>query len=376
MLLLDDVATNDITPPETTRAVPASPRSPASLACVIYTSGSTGEPKGAMIAQRGMVNHLLSKIADLGLSSGDVVAQTSPQSFVIAIWQCLAPLMVGAQVHIIGDHDVQDQARLVHEMAREGTTVLEIVPSQLRAFLQPAPDAATTRALGQLRALIATGESLAPDLCEDWFRHFPQVPLINAYGATECSDDVATHRMIAPPSASSTVPIGRPIANVRLHVLDRHLQPVPIGIAGELYVGGVAVGLGYLNDSGQTRSRFLPDPYSPDSSARLYRTGDLARWRADGTLECFGRVDQQVKVRGCRVELEEIEHALAQHPAVRAAAILARDTRYGDTQLTAYIVAADGQPPAVDDLNGFARSRLPAHMIPAGYVMLDQLPVT
>ncbi|MDU1660453.1 MAG: alpha/beta fold hydrolase, partial [Stenotrophomonas maltophilia] len=157
---------------------------------------------------------------------------------------------------------------------------------------------------------------------------------------------------------------------------DRHLQPVPIGIAGELYVGGVAVGLGYLNDSGQTRSRFLPDPYSPDSSARLYRTGDLARWRADGTLECFGRVDQQVKVRGCRVELEEIEHALAQHPAVRAAAILARDTRYGDTQLTAYIVAADGQPPAVDDLNGFARSRLPAHMIPAGYVMLDQLPVT
>ena len=376
VLLLDDVATNDITPPETTRAVPASPRSPASLACVIYTSGSTGEPKGAMIAQRGMVNHLLSKIADLGLSSGDVVAQTSPQSFVIAIWQCLAPLMVGAQVHIIGDHDVQDQARLVHEMAREGTTVLEIVPSQLRAFLQPAPDAATTRALGQLRALIATGESLAPDLCEDWFRHFPQVPLINAYGATECSDDVATHRMIAPPSASSTVPIGRPIANVRLHVLDRHLQPVPIGIAGELYVGGVAVGLGYLNDSGQTRSRFLPDPYSPDSSARLYRTGDLARWRADGTLECFGRVDQQVKVRGCRVELEEIEHALAQHPAVRAAAILARDTRYGDTQLTAYIVAADGQPPAVDDLNGFARSRLPAHMIPAGYVMLDQLPVT
>ncbi|MDU6748473.1 MAG: AMP-binding protein, partial [Bradyrhizobium sp.] len=143
-----------------------------------------------------------------------------------------------------------------------------------------------------LRALIATGESLAPDLCEDWFRHFPQVPLINAYGAPECSDDVATHRMIAPPSASSTVPIGRPIANVRLHVLDRHLQPVPIGIAGELYVGGVAVGLGYLNDSGQTRSRFLPDPYSPDSSARLYRTGDLARWRADGTLECFGRVDQ------------------------------------------------------------------------------------
>src|SRR5207237_123600 len=127
----------------------------------------------------------------------------------------------------------------------------------------------------------------------------------------------------------------------------------------------LAVGLGYLNDSGQTRSRFLPDPYSPDSSARLYRTGDLARWRADGTLECFGRVDQQVKVRGCRVELEEIEHALAQHPAVRAAAILARDTRYGDTQLTAYIVAADGQPPAVDDLNGFARSRLPAHMIPA-----------
>ncbi|MGJ4946786.1 amino acid adenylation domain-containing protein [Bradyrhizobium sp. HKCCYLS20291] len=370
ILLIDDIASAGpvrVAPPR---------RAPSSLACIIYTSGSTGEPKGAMIAQRGMVNHLLSKISDLDLSAGDVIAQTSPQSFVIAIWQCLAPLMVGARVQIVEDHAVQDAALLVREMAREGTTVLEIVPSQLRALLQPEPEASTRRALGQLRALISTGESLAPDLCADWFGHFPGVPLINAYGATECSDDVATHRMTAPPAASATVPIGRPIANVRLHVLDRRLRPAPIGVAGELFVGGVAVGLGYYKDPGQTRSRFLPEAYSRTRGARLYRTGDLARWRADGTLECFGRVDHQVKIRGCRVELEDVEHALAQHPAVRTAAVVARETRTDDMQLTAYVVTADGTPPDIDELNGFMRARLPGHMIPAGYVVLDQLPVT
>jgi amino acid adenylation domain-containing protein len=354
---------------------PSARPSPSSLACVIYTSGSTGAPKGAMIEQRGMCNHLLSKIADLELSASDVVAQTSPQSFVISIWQFLAAPIVGARVHVCADAVVRDPALLVSEISREGITVLQIVPSLLREILRRAPDEPAFCALGQLRALISTGESLAPDLCRDWFRHFPAVPIINAYGATETSDDVATHRLTAPPDATATVPIGRAIANTRLYVLDPQLQPAPIGVAGELYVGGVGVGRGYLNDPDQSRHRFLRDPFSKRRGARLYRTGDLARWRADLTLECLGRVDHQVKIRGCRVELEEIEHVLVEHAMVRCAAVVARDVS-GEMQLVACIVPVTEQEPKAGELNDFLRTRFPTHMIPAGYVMLDQLPST
>jgi amino acid adenylation domain-containing protein len=356
--------------------MPAVRRAPSSLACVIYTSGSTGVPKGAMIEQAGMFNHLLSKISDTELSASDVVAQTAPQSFVISVWQFLSPLMVGARVHICTDEEARDPALLMQEISREGITVLEIVPALLREIIQPCPNGAAFRALSRLRALISTGETLAPDLCRDWFRHFPSVPLINAYGATECSDDVATHRLTAPPASTATVPIGRPIANTRLYVLDRHLQPAPIGIVGELHAGGISVGRGYLNDREQTRRSFFRDPFSNSRGARLYRTGDLARWRSDGTLECFGRIDHQVKIRGCRIELEEIEHALMDHPAVRSAVALARESVHGDTQLVAYLIAATGARPNAGELRDFLRTRLPAHMVPVGYVFPDQMPLT
>ncbi|MEA3079815.1 MAG: hypothetical protein QOF05_1223, partial [Sphingomonadales bacterium] len=356
--------------------MPAVRRAPSSLACVIYTSGSTGVPKGAMIEQAGMVNHLLSKISDLELSASDVVAQTSPQSFVISVWQFLSPLMVGARVHICTDEEARDPALLMQEISREGITVLEIVPALLREIIQPCPNGPASRALSGLRALISTGETLAPDLCRDWFRHFPGVPVINAYGATECSDDVATHRLAAPPTSIATVPIGRPIANTRLYVLDRHLQPAPIGIVGELHAGGISVGRGYLNDREQTRRSFFRDPFSNSRGARLYRTGDLARWRSDGTLECFGRIDHQVKIRGCRIELEEIEHALMEHPAVQSAVALARESMHGETQLVAYLVAAADVRPKANELREFLRTRLPAHMIPAGYVFPDHMPLT
>jgi amino acid adenylation domain-containing protein len=353
----------------------AAPRPASSnLACVIYTSGSTGAPKGAMIEQRGLFNHLLSKISDLELSASDVVAQTSPQTFVVSLWQFLAPLMVGSRVHVCAEEVVQDPALLVREISREGITVLQIVPALLREILRRVPDEPAFLALGGLRALVSTGESLAPDLCCDWFRHFPAVPIINAYGATETSDDVATHRLTAPP-ISGAVPIGRSIANTQLYVLDSRLQPVPIGAAGELYVGGVGVCRGYLNDPEQTRQRFLRDPFSKRSCARLYRTGDLARWRADATLECLGRIDHQVKINGCRVELEEIEHVLMEHPEVRSAVVLARNNLDGETQLIAYIVAAADRPKA-NGLRDFLKARLPAHMIPAGFFFADHIPLT
>jgi amino acid adenylation domain-containing protein len=368
---------DDLTQVRRRAAVPAVRPTTSSLACVIYTSGSTGLPKGAMIEQRGLFNHLLSKISDLELSATDVLAQTSPQSFVISVWQFLTPLMVGARVHLCRDEEVQDPALLMETISRERITILQIVPSLLRVILQRAAYEPAFRALSELRALICTGESLALELCRDWFRQFPGVPLINAYGSTECSDDVATHRLTATPMARAATPIGRPIANTRLYVLDSHLQPVPIGVAGELYVGGIAVGRGYLNDLEQTRLRFVPDPFSNRRGARLYSTGDLARWRPDGTLECLGRADRQVKIRGCRIELEEIEHVLLEHSGVQSAVVLARDdTGSGEARLVAHVVAPAGRRPKADELRDFLKTRLPLYMIPASYSFLDRLPLT
>lgn len=353
---------------------PARP-DPSSLGCVIYTSGSTGVPKGAMIEQRGLVNHLLSKISDLALSASDVVAQTAPQGFVIAVWQFLAPLMAGARIHICADEVVRDPALLAREIGREGITVLQVVPAMLRAILERASEP-PFRGLNRLRWLISTGEPLTPDLCRDWFRHFPNIPLMNAYGASECSDDVATLRLTKSPGPLDAVPIGRPIANTRLYVLDAHLQPVPIGVTGELCVGGVAVGRGYLNDTEQTRRRFLRDPFSNSRAARLYLTGDQARWRADRTLECLGRIDRQVKIRGNRIEVEEIEHVLVEHPDIQAAVVLARHDANGQPRLVAHVVPALGHQPEVNELRNFLKAKLPGYMIPGGFIFLERLPLT
>ena len=358
------------------RFAPVRP-APSNLAYVIYTSGSTGVAKGAMVEQRGMLNHLLARISDLGLSASDVIAQTAPQTFDISVWQFLAALMVGARVHICADAEVRDPAQLGEVIRREGVTVLQIVPSLLRAILDRMPDESTGCALSQLRCLVCIGEALASDLCRSWFQHFPGVPLINAYGPAECSDTVATHRVTAPPTTSlATVPIGRAIANTRLYVLDAHMQPVPIGVAGELCVGGASVGRGYLNDPGQTERAFLHDPFTPRRGARLYRTGDLARWRAEGNLEFLGRIDRQVKVRGHRIELEEIEHVLLEHPDVQAAVVLARDELGGYARLVAHIVAAGRREPEVNGLRDFLKTKLQEYMIPTGFVFLDRIPLT
>jgi amino acid adenylation domain-containing protein len=349
---------------------------PSSLAYLIYTSGSTGVPKGAMVEQRGLFNHLLSLTSELDLSASDVIAQTAPQSFVLAIWQFLAGLMGGARVHICADEEVRDQALLAQAISREGVTVLEIVPAHLRAILERTPHEPVFCALSRLRRLICCGEPLAPDLLRDWFRHFPDVPVVNAYGSSEVSDDVAMHQLAAVPTSLATVPIGRPIPNMHLYVLDAHLQPLPIGVAGELYVGGIGVGRGYLNDPEQTRRKFLRDPFANRRSARLYRTGDLGRWRGDRTLEFLGRVDRQVKIRGYRIELEEIERLLVERPDVQAAVVLARNDLGGDARLVAYIVAAAGRQPDVNALRDFLKTRLPGYMLPAAFVFLERMPLT
>lgn len=354
----------------------AARRDAASLAYLIYTSGSSGAPKGVMIEQRGLSNHLASLISELGLSARDVIAQTAPQSFVISVWQFLAGPMVGARVHICGNEVVKDPILLAQEIAREGITVLEIVPSLLRVILDRMDEAQIQHAFAKLRVLISTGEPLPVELCRAWFARCPKVPLINAYGASECSDDVSLHRLTrAPATATSNVPVGAPLPNTQLYVLDANLQPQPVGVVGELCIGGAGVGRGYVNDPAQSRQRFLPDPFARQAGSRLYRTGDLARRRIDGTIECLGRADHQVKVRGYRIELKEIETALADHPDVRAGIVEPRREASGDVRLIAHIVAKPGSRSSASELREFLKSRLPGHAIPSAFLFLDQMPL-
>ena len=359
------------------RAVgPPLPPKPSRLAYVIYTSGSTGTPKGAMIEQRGLLNHLLCKVTDLRLSSRDVVAQTAPQSFDISVWQFLAPLLAGARVHIFADREVRDLALLVDVLETEGVTVLQVVPAMLRGILDLTRNIHARRKLTGLRMLLVTGEAIAPELLSEWFQQFCSIPVINAYGPAECADDVATHRMTSAPDSRAPVPIGRPIVNTRLYVLGGRRELVPPGAVGELYVGGLGVGRGYLNDARRTRERFLVDPFSDRRRGRMYRTGDLARWRSDGTLEFLGRIDDQIKLRGYRIEPGEIERCLVEHPGVESATVLLREAGRGESQLVAYWKAAPGPVPKIRALRDFLRNMLPSYMVPVGYVRLDRIPLT
>jgi amino acid adenylation domain-containing protein len=351
---------------------------PCDLAYVIYTSGSTGIPKGAMIEHRGMLNHLYAKVADLQLSGRDVVAQTASQSFDISVWQFLAALLVGGCTEVFPDEIAFNPARLLETVAREGITVLETVPSLLRAALDTAPtDADGAPALMSLRWLVPTGEALPPELCCRWLERHPHVPLLNAYGPTECSDDVTHHPLHLPPAPDAViVPIGTPVANTQVYILDRRMRPVPLGVAGELYVGGDGVGRGYLNDPARTAASFLPDPFSKRPGARLYRTGDRGRHLTGGQIEFLGRLDFQVKVRGHRIEPGEIEAALLRHPEVREAAVVAREDSPSDTRLVAYVVAPGGGATRAQAFRQFLKATLPEYAVPSAFVFLDALPLT
>ncbi|MGC3975784.1 MAG: amino acid adenylation domain-containing protein [Nitrospira sp.] len=340
------------------------------LAYVIFTSGSTGRPKGAMVASRGMMNHLTSKIPTLGLTSTDLVAQTASQCFDISVWQFLTPLLCGARVHIIPNDIVRDPQRLLAEVAARRVSVLQLVPSLLQGLLD-----GPSLPLPHLRWLLPTGEALPPAFCRRWFARYPTIPLLNAYGPAECSNDVALACIRESPAGNETsMPIGRPITGVRLYVLDRHTDPMPPGVAGELCVGGVAVGRGYLHDPARTAEVFVPDPFGAEPGSRLYRTGDLVRHRPDGVLEFVGRRDHQVKLRGFRIELGEIEARLAQHPDVDRCVVVVGEWQPGHKQLTAY-VATEAALPA-DRLRAFLRRTLPDYMVPATFVFLPALPLT
>jgi len=353
------------------------PPHPARLAYVIYTSGSTGTPKGAMVEHAGMLNNLLSKIPAMDLDATDVIAQTASQCFDISVWQFLTGLLCGARVEILPDRIVHDPECLLEEIAARGVTVLEAVPSLIRALLD-VPESAPQ--LTQLRWLLPTGEAFPPDLCRRWMERHPQVRLLNAYGPAECSDDVAYHFIADKPAETETVmAIGRPLPNLRLHIVDRWLRPVPVGIPGELCVAGVGVGRGYLSRPDLTAERFVPNPFAVDPGERFYRTGDQARYRADGAIEFLGRLDHQVKIRGFRIELGEIEALLLASPMVDQAVVVACEDGLGGKRLVAYVVygaaGAENDAALAEALRGHLSSRLPNYMVPAAFIRLDAMPV-
>jgi amino acid adenylation domain-containing protein len=364
---------------------PGRPFLPNQLAYVIFTSGSTGAPKGAMVEHRGMLNHLLAKVRTLWLDDRDVVAQTASQCFDISVWQFLAALLVGGRVEVFDDEVAHDPASLLDQVSLRKVSILEIVPSMLRMILTEGDrrlaEGNSKPELWSLRWLIPTGEALAPGVCHHWFSLYPEIPLLNAYGPTECSDDV-THcpvNEVLSESAART-PIGRPIANTQIYVLDGDLRPQPVGVVGELYVGGECVGRGYLNEAGKTSEYFVPAPFATEIGARLYKSGDLARYLPDGNLEYLGRIDHQVKIRGFRIEPGEIEAAIRRHPSIAPliaeAVVVAREDTPGEKRLVAYLVAKPETALSVSDLRDFLKQELPEYMSPAAYVALSALPLT
>jgi amino acid adenylation domain-containing protein len=359
------------------------------LAYLLYTSGSTGAPKGAVVEHRGMLNHLLCKVTDLGLTAADRIAQTAPLVFDISLWQLLCPLLVGGQVHILPDELAQNPSLLLPAVRDREITVLELVPTLLRLFLD---EVARGQARPALRWLLATGEELPPETATRFAALLPDVELMNAYGPTECSDDV-THFVVGPPAPEVRhLPIGGPVANTDLYVLRREDDSwlsCPVGETGELFVGGAGVGRGYHGDPVRTREAFFQDPFSSTVTGRLYRTGDAVVDLGDGTVEYRGRVDRQLKIAGFRMEPAEIEAVLAQFPGVAACAVttpkpsspnslVARETKVdgsGERRLCAYICPANE---TVDTaaLRDYLAERLPLPMVPRHYVVLREMPLT
>ncbi|HXQ72674.1 MAG TPA: amino acid adenylation domain-containing protein [Pyrinomonadaceae bacterium] len=350
---------------------------PNNLAYVIYTSGSTGIPKGAMVEQRGMINHLFAKIKDLQIGANDRIAQTASQCFDISVWQFLSALLVGGQVYIVDDEIARDGRRLLQEVETYGLTLVETVPSLMRTMLDESTAIHKEQfSLSTVRCLVATGEALPVELCRQWLTKYPHVALMNAYGPTECSDDVTHHMIEEIPSMDVVrMPIGRPVSNMQMYILDKDRKPLPVGAVGELYVGGVGVGRGYLNDPIRTAEVFLTDPYSGIEGARLYRTGDVARYLADGRIEYVGRADEQVKVRGYRIELGEVEAVLERQAGVAECVVVARGEE-GEKRLVAYVVAEAGVSLSVTELRTRLGEQLPGYMVPAAFVLLESLPLT
>jgi amino acid adenylation domain-containing protein len=342
---------------------------PGQLAYIYFTSGSTGEPKGAMCEHAGLLNHLYAKIDDLGIGPGQVVAQTAPQCFDISLWQLVSALLVGGRTLIIDQAAILDLPRFVDQILNGQVAVLQVVPSYLEAvlsYLERRP-----RELPDLRCVSVTGEALKKELTQRWFAAQPAIKLVNAYGLTETSDDT-NHEVMDRPPDTSRVPLGRPVNNVHVYVVDEQLSPVPLGAPGAIVFSGVCVGRGYVNDPERTRLAYGADPHRPGQ--RLYQGGDYGRWRPDGKLEFLGRRDNQVKVSGFRIEIGEIENTLLRVPGVRDGAVVVAG-RAGPAQHLVAFYSGE-RPLDAGALSGRLAESLPGYMVPSAFHWRERLPLT
>jgi len=342
---------------------------PEHLAYVIYTSGSTGTPKGAMNTHAGICNRLSWMQEAYQLWADDRVLQKTPFSFDVSVWEFFWPLITGSRLVLARPGGHLDNAYLIELIKAQQVTTLHFVPSLMQAFLEEAE----VESCGSLRRVVCSGEALSIALQRRFFERLEKCELHNLYGPTEAAVDV-TYWQCRLDDESRTVPIGKPIANLKIYVLDGRGQPVPVGVVGELHLGGVGVGRGYLGRPELTAERFIPNAFSTEAGARLYRTGDLARYLADGNLEFLGRLDHQVKVRGLRIELGEIEAVLSGHPEITESIVVVQQDKNGEKRLVAYVVSEN--KPANNDLRSYLSKSLPAYMVPQAFVSLPALPLT
>jgi amino acid adenylation domain-containing protein len=343
---------------------------PENLAYVIYTSGSTGQPKGVMIDHRGVCNRLIWMQETYQLTAQDRVLQKTPFSFDVSVWEFFWPLIAGAELVVARPGGHQDSAYLLDVIAEHKITTLHFVPSMLQVFLEEEG----LERCRWLRQVICSGEALQFTTQERCFEKL-DAELHNLYGPTEASIDVtfwACQRGEDP----RPVPIGRPIANIQMYILDAQLQPVPVGVSGGLWIAGDGLARGYVNRPELTSEMFIPNPFSASKGMRLYRTGDLARYLPDGNIEFLGRLDDQVKLRGFRIELSEIEGALNEHEEIRESVVVVREDALSERRLVAYVVASKSSPPSVTELRHYLKQRLPEYMVPGVIVVLDKLPLS
>ncbi|TGE11784.1 non-ribosomal peptide synthetase, partial [Hymenobacter elongatus] len=344
---------------------------PSNLAYVLYTSGSTGKPKGCMLEHRGVVNRLEWMWKAYKFTSADVILQKTTFTFDVSVWELLLPLGWGCEMVLCEKDDIYSPTRIAALIARYGVTCLHFVPSMLNAFIGGLWDSkADLQVVAGLRCVMTSGEALALESVKKWYSEL-SVPIYNLYGPTEASIDV-TYYNTTP--ESTKVPIGKPVANTQILILDSQQRLVPLGVVGEIYIGGIQLARGYWNREELTQEKFVAHPYQ--AGARLYRTGDLGRWLSDGNVEYLGRTDFQVKIRGYRIELGEIESALLSDATVAQTAVLATKHADGDAALVAYIVPAAGQSLNVETLRTALQAQLPAYMVPSYFVALAALPLT
>ncbi|HVI43598.1 MAG TPA: amino acid adenylation domain-containing protein [Chitinophaga sp.] len=350
-------------------ALPQPAVQPEDLAYVIYTSGSTGQPKGVMVEHRGMLNHLYAKINDLGLTGASVVAFTASYTFDISVWQMFSALLCGGTAVVYSSQLMLQPAVLMEKVDDDKVTILELVPSYLATILREQ----ITVGLKKLKYLLVTGEAVSQPLLAQWFAHpaCRHIPVVNAYGPTEASDDI-THYFMEDAPPQMNVPLGSPVQNLRIYVFNNDLELCPVGVMGEICVAGIGVARGYLNRPDLTAEKFIPDPFHPGSG--MYRTGDLGRWLPDGNIEYLGRIDDQVKVRGFRIEPGEIENVLQQFDTVHQAAVIITVDANGNKRLVAYLVVKEGFNR--EALAGWLKGLLPEYMVPSFFVTLDEMPLT